>query len=747
MLLKKMIRDLWKNKVQFGAIFIMMFLGVFIFSGISSEYHGLEVALNNYIKENNLADAWLYQKEFSDSTLNELKKQTNYEQRMYVSTSNKAVDNSNIDLYITDSNKISTLKVVNGKSFNNQDDGIWLDAMYAKKNGYQLNDQITLKYQNFELSKKIIGLVYSPENIYLAKEEQLTPNRQKYGFAYVNNNSFPNTLYHPNQLVLSSKKDISKIVDQLLAGNEYKLILQKDHPSVNMLTGEIAQHRSIGLVFSLAFLFIAVLITITTMHRVLQSQRMQLGILKALGFKKRKLLIHYLSHSTFICLVGSILGYWLGLIIMPALIYPMFEEMYVLPVLTSQPIVLGYLLPIGCTILCMLISFSVCFKYLKMNGATILYSNNLISNSSYSLAWSSNLPFRFQWNIRDIIRNKLRSLMTIFGVLGCTALLFSACGLYDTMTNLTDWNYTKLQNYKYKLNLNDNLNEEQIDYLLNQTKGQTLLESTAKIVIDEQNLDVSLTVLENNDYIKLAQDLSNFKSLKEGIALSKKTADKLDLKVGDIIKWKGNLDHQEYQSKISLIIRTPNIQGITIMKEEYLQTGHQYYPTAIIGSKNQDCLTNLTNISSIQYQQDLLESFDVLLEAMILIIIILVLGAIILGGIILYNLGVLSYLERYYEFSTLKVLGFKDTQIQKILVQQNIWLSMIGILLGLPVGYLLIEYMISTIQDTMDVINFIALPSYLYAILGTLVISWVISKIISLRIKHIDMVSSLKAND
>ncbi|MCB5666639.1 hypothetical protein, partial [Mediterraneibacter gnavus] len=73
--------------------------------------------------------------------------------------------------------------------------------------------------------------------------------------AYVNNNSFPNTLYHPNQLVLSSKKDISKIVDQLLAGNEYKLILQKDHPSVNMLTGEIAQHRSIGLVFSLAFLF------------------------------------------------------------------------------------------------------------------------------------------------------------------------------------------------------------------------------------------------------------------------------------------------------------------------------------------------------------------------------------------------------------------------------------------------------------------------------------------------------------
>lgn len=183
------------------------------------------------------------------------------------------------------------------------------------------------------------------------------------------------------------------------------------------------------------------------------------------------------------------------------------------------------------------------------------------------------------------------------------------------------------------------------------------------------------------------------------------------------------------------------------MKDEYLKTGHQYIPSAIIGTKHLDQLNNLPDVSSIQYQQDLLDSFDTLLEAMILIIVILVLGAIILGGVILYNLGVLSYLERYYEFSTLKVLGFKDRQIQKILVQQNLWLSIIGIILGLPVGYLLIEYMIATVQDSMDVIIFISTFSYIYAILGTLIISWVISKVISMRIKHIDMVSSLKAND
>lgn len=743
MLFKKMLRDLWKNKVQFGAIFIMMFLGVFIFSGISSEYNGLQVALNNYIKENNLADGWVYISDVNEKQLSELKQQQiNYEQRMVIFVND---DKRDIDLYVSSSNEISKLTVSEGVAFNNEDDGVWLDVIYAKNNNYQINDRITFKYQNLKITKKIIGLVYSPEAIYLAKEEQLVPNRQEYGFAYLNEKNFP--LFQPNQLVLSSSKNITKIIDQIFKETPYQLLLQKDHPSISMLTGEIEQHQSIGLIFSLAFLFIAVLITITTMHRILQSQRMQLGILKALGFSKVKLLIHYLSHSTFICLIGSSLGYWLGMIILPTLIYPMFEEMYVLKNLVSKPIAYSYLLVIGCTLICALISFVVCYRYLKMNGATILYANHLSNQEYHSFNSLSKLPFRFQWNIRDILRNKLRSLMTVLGVLGCTALLFSACGLYDTMTNITNWNYTKLQTYKYKLNLTNDISMENIDNLINQTNGQLLMESGAKIKINNQITDISLTVLEDDQYIKLAQDLNHFSKLKDGVALSKKTADKLNIKEGDYIKWKSSSESKYQESKVSLIIRTPNLQGITIMKDDYLKLNYSYHPTAIIGSKNTNGLDSLSNITAIQYQEDLLNSFEGLLEAMIFMIVILVLGAVILGSVILYNLGVLSYYERYYEFSTLKVLGFKDQQIQKILVQQNVWLSTLGILLGLPCGYLLIEYMLSTIQDSMDIVVYISLPSYLYAIIGTLFISWVISTIISRRIKYIDMVSSLKAND
>lgn len=745
MLFKKMFRDLWKNKVQFGAIFIMMFLGVFIFSGISSEYNGLNQALNNYIKESNLADAWIYTDKFNEEQLTKLQdQQIDYNQRMIISASDKSDSQRNVDLYVSDNNNISKLTVTNGIEFNNHDDGIWLDERYAKKNNYHLNDSITLKYQNMEITKKIIGMIYSPEAIYLAKEEQLTPNRQQYGFAYLNQSNFP--IFQPNQLALSSSKNISKIINQIFEGSQYQLLLQKDHPSVSMLRGEIEQHRSIGLIFSLAFLFIAVLITITTMHRVLQSQRMQLGILKALGFSKRKLLIHYLSHATFICLIGSILGFYLGMMILPALIYPMFLDMYVLPNLASAPLTYGYLLPVVCTLICALISFIVCYRYLNMNGATILYSNTL-SKKAVSINVFSKLPFRFQWNIRDIMRNKLRSTMSILGVLGCTALLFCACGLYDTMTNLTDWNYTKLQTYKYKINLDNNSTALDFDNLIEQTNGQLLMESTAKIKSTNKIFDVNLTVLENNQYIKLAQNINKFTLLKEGIALSKKTADKLQIKEGDIVAWKNSTDNFYQKSKVAMIIRTPNVQGITIMKNDYLKLGYKYQPTSIIGSNQLKDIDSLPNITSIQYQKDLLNSFDTLLEAMILIIVILVLGAVILGGVILYNLGVLSYLERYYEFSTLKVLGFKDKQIQKILIQQNVWLSGIGILLGLPVGYLLIKYMLSTVQESMDVIIYIALPSYLYAIVGTLIISWVISIIISRRIKYIDMVSSLKAND
>lgn len=143
----------------------------------------------------------------------------------------------------------------------------------------------------------------------------------------------------------------------------------------------------------------------------------------------------------------------------------------------------------------------------------------------------------------------------------------------------------------------------------------------------------------------------------------------------------------------------------------------------------------------------MIESFDTMMEASIILFAIFLIAAILLGSVILYNLGTLSYMERYKEIATLKVLGFSNKKVQKLMVQQNLWLTLIGIFLGLPTGYALLLTMLDTVQPSLDLTLFIPYTVYAVSILGTFLLSWFISKCLSYKIYHINMVAALKANE
>lgn len=136
-----------------------------------------------------------------------------------------------------------------------------------------------------------------------------------------------------------------------------------------------------------------------------------------------------------------------------------------------------------------------------------------------------------------------------------------------------------------------------------------------------------------------------------------------------------------------------------------------------------------------------------MMQASIMMCTVFVIAAVLLGSVILYNLGTLSYNERYYEMATLKVLGFSNSRIRRLMIQQNLWLSVIGIILGLPVGYQFILVLLSTVQATIDITVYIPLSIYLFSILGTLLLSWAINRLLSGKVYHIDMVAALKANE
>jgi len=762
MLTRKMLRDIYINKVQFTAIFLMMFIGCFLFSGITGEWKGLERNFNNYLHNQNMADIWAYH-HFSENDLEQVRNDdriTEAEGRMLLPMVPADNREASLDAYVAESDNISRLYVKEGIPFDSSQKGIWLDALYAKENHYKVGSYIGLQYNGLEIKGKILGLAYSPEYIYGASEGGMMPEHKNTGFVWISPKLLPGEVpYILNEIVVKTAGPENKqLIQDILDDGKVDAIEASGYPGISMVKDEIEQHRTIGTAFSAAFLLIAVMIVMTTMHRLLKNQKMQIGILKALGFTKKKLIIHYLSHNAFICLAGALGGFVCGYRFLPGLIYGFMKQLYVLPLWGGYLPPAYYLLPLGCTSLCVIISGLICRKYLKPDAATVLYADMPNGGVKELPRAARCLGFAGRWNLRDIARNRLRSFMSLCGILGCTALLFCAFALYDTFVNLSDWTFTKQQDYECKIT--DLPKEQGQQDILAMTDGEYLMESSASILTGEassepddegdrkskkaEKKDVTLTVAESTRYVKLAEDLETFTKADGGIALSKKTADSLGIRKGDVITWKPAGGKSYIRSEVKAIIRTPLSQGIVMMRADYEDAGQVYEPSAIIGKEPGHGFGSYEDECSISYQKELTKSVDSMMDGMVMMITILVLGAVILGSVMLYNLGILSYMERYREFATMKVLGFADKKIRKIMIQQNVWLSVLGILIGIPAGYGLLYYLLSTIPDSMDIPVYIKAESWVLSAAGTLILSFLISRIVSRKIPHIDMVEALK---
>lgn len=760
MLIRKTIRDIVKNKVQFLAIFLMMFLGCFLFSGITGEWYGMQQHFESFLKEQHMADAWVMGNGYTEEDVEDLlldEDILNAQRRAALPVSVNEKPDASLVCYITDQNEISVPYTVEGEAYKEDSSGLWLDKNFADENRLEIGETMTLRYEGMEITGDIKGLVYSPEYIYGAQEGQMTPDHKKFGFVFAGLDCLRQYtgMWQWNQLLLSTrgKADSSRIQDILKQAADSRngdtVLVRENHPSVSMLTDEITQHKVVGRIFSAAFLLIAVMIAMTTMHRMLKNQRMQIGVMKALGFGRAKLYVHYASHTGLTCLAGAMFGYAAGVGVLPGVIYRFLEEMYVLP--RWKGILPAYYicLPVVCTAACVFVSLLICRRYLGITAAKCLFGEEIYIGKTGGK--ERGMSFVSRWNLRDISRNRLRSFMTLCGVLGCTALLFGAFGLYDTFTRLTEWTYTKQQAYACRIT-NLPSKEEQKEELLHMTDGEYLMENTAVIQYGSQEKEVSLTVQESTRYLKLYEDLNTQGAVKDGIALSRKTAEALGISEGDEVRWKAQGEDTFIRSKVKRIILTPMVQGITILKTDYDKTGQPFVPTAVIGKEPEQGRGNsgfgaFEDTCTILRQRDMIHSMDDMMEGMIIMISILVAGAVILGSVMLYNLGVLSYMERYREFATLKVLGFYNTRVREIMIQQNVWLTAIGALLGLPAGYVLIVYMLSTVQESLDVPVYIRGFSWVWTVAGTLVLSGVISFLVSLKIHRIDMAEALKAKE
>ena len=299
-----MIRDILKHKTQFLSIFLMAFLGVFVFTGISGEYIGLEVNIDNYYEETNLADGWIYSPYLNDLFLyqvNILGATTQMERQLVVDSVANFENKPEITLHFVENNTLSKFYLLEGEPLNiNDSDGVWVDKNFADAKGLKVGDRIQFESEGYVIDKEIKGVGYSPEYVYHASSDSIIPDYNKIGFAYISYKAFPEDTIPYN--VLNVKFDGSpdiyyKLLDYRLNGYYNTFVKQSDHPSVYQFSEEIAKHKMMGDIFPIVFIIVAMLILLTTMTRLIVHQRTQIGTLKANGFKNSTLTLHYISYG------------------------------------------------------------------------------------------------------------------------------------------------------------------------------------------------------------------------------------------------------------------------------------------------------------------------------------------------------------------------------------------------------------------------------------------------------------------
>lgn len=762
MLFKKMLRDFKDHKIQFLSIFLMALIGVYGFTGISGEVVGLVDVSTHYYEDTNLADGWVYGEDLDNETFSDIRNMDEIkdaQREMVVNTVANYSSDPDITLHIVEGKqKISKFHLFKGTDFDENDkEGIWIDKRFADGRNLDIGDKISLKFDGKKVSKTIKGIMYSPEYVYYIQEGSLLPDFSQVGYAYMPSKGADFDIEY-NTITLDAydeleEKDFKSKLEETLGQKAYVQFLPRENNvGVKTLQDEIDQHQMFSAIFPSIFVLVSILTLVTTMSRVISAQRIQIGTLKAMGFGNKSIILHYLSYGFVLSLAGSIIGLVLGPMTIPYLFYPTMSSTYSLPH-WGPSWDISFFAVAGIIVL-----FSVLASFISVKGisdenpaetirpkAPKIVSSGFIERTKF---WKK-FSFNERWNYRDAKRNKIRAIMSVFGVFACALLVMSAFGMCDSINDVEDWQYDQIYNFNSKLILNENITDSQLNNVLDETNGEGIMEETIELKYKGSKKAGTLTVMNQSELYRITDGNRNYIQLDpDGIAISDKMAEVLGVKVGDKVRWHVAGNPKWIDSEITETYSIPFGQGMVMSPKVFDKEGgddYNYSTNVVLTKKNVN--RNYTGVNSITTREDIRKGWDTMTEALNIMVSVLTAFAVVLAVVVLYNLGLLSFTEIQRELATLKVLGFNSKSLRRLLLTQNLWFSTIGFLLAIPGAYILMGIMMGSTGDDYSFPINIYLWNFVVSFIITFGLSVLVNLAFSFKIKKVNMVESLKSNE
>lgn len=792
MLIRKLFRTAWSYKAQFISMILMITLGMGMFLGFNMEWKTIEVDTGKFFEETNYADYRLYsEKGFTQDDIDKISGIDGVDAAtrfLSVNLDIKGKKNKSLALDVSEDFDVSTFIVTDGAEYDENGDGFWLSDKFAAANDYKIGDKLALEFQGTEISGEIAGLIKSGEHmICVADKNQMMPDYNTYGYAYISPKKLGAAVEEKLKSAMTGeleksgvpKEMLDESVDKQLTDEAVEEATDKVFAQVNLLSdlskevledsvknalgrtimvtpkddhvvykessGEAEEGKTMGSVLPVLFLAIAILTMVTTMHRIATKEKTQIGTLKALGFKNRRILRHYTSYGLFIGIVGTAFGIALGYVVCKLIMSEggMMGTYFDMPDWSAA--IPGFCYPVmAATVgLLTLISYLSVRRQLKGTAADALrpYSPKKMRKILFErFRFWDKLHFGTKWNIRDLSRHKSRSAMTLFGIVGCMVLMVGGLGMRDTLTGFLDLLDKDISNYTTKVNLIDDADYEKSKALCSELDGDW--ESLSGISLDGDTVTLDIVHDPGGLFNVIDEDNNRLDLSGEGVYLCLRLKDKAN--VGDEIEFSPYGSKDTYKAKVIGYNRSVMTESVTMTDALADELGIDYSISSIYTDKKTGEIKSNDLISGKQDKAQLMETFNSFVQIMDSMVVILVVAAVILGVVVLYNLGIMSYVERSRELATLKVLGFKNRTIGKLLISQNIWLTVIGVIIGLPAGVGVLQWLLAALAGEYEMKLMLGVLTYGVSILLTFGVSLLVGLMVARKNKKIDMVEALK---
>ena len=758
---RKLRRDMAQNAMQFLAMIALCFLGTWVFAGLDANWRMEERTIEEWLTEGRLSDFWVTQSVISRQDVYRVRELEGVEQVQQRIT--LEADCPELPGEVTAAiqafdglPKMNVPKVREGEEIREGDlRGCWIEEQFAQAQGLSVGDRLRISVGGEERDVWIRGTVLSPE--YLITSNDVGPDPGQYGFLIMNAKAFPGIPMNQMLIAAAEGTDLTGM-EQRLAETLPQAVIQSQntHGATAQSRNYVRLFRNMSYLFPVLAYFVAAMVVMTTITRLLDTQRIQMGTLKALGYENRQIRNHYLAYAFWPSLLGSAAGLMTAQVTLPQVLWPLVAVNVRVPEVRMAPIS-----PIswGMAGAEILLAVGLCVRHeralARECAADLLRPRPPRAGTRILLervrpVWSR-LSFNGKMIIRNIVRNKGRTMMSM---LFCNMLIICSFGLQESIPYFVREYYEGTVGYELRVNLDagmaGRLESYQARIQAEQVEG--LMEKSVRLRTPETTRTVGLTVLpESTTLLRLGEEHTVLPLPENGMAVTPKLAEKLKVQAGDTVELWLTGETEPIRIRVTAIAQSNIGQSAFMGRKawERLRKG-EFRPTALmlrgVTARGRQQLEDMEEMKKILdpalQQQDTLKVMDSAAAAFS------ILSAVALGlaFVICYNMGLLNFTERTREYATLKVLGYHQKEIRRLMLRENSLVALVGVGIGIPPGILLVQVILKMCEfDSMIFQAHITWPTVALSSAATFAFTWLIQLFLTRKVRSIDMVEALKS--